>query len=305
MRRSIPLLAALVTMLLAACSTLAPSTSRSAGTPLATVSPSLAVGERVNILIMGIDRRPSERCPCRTDTMMLASVDGKTLSGALLTIPRDLYVPIPGIGDDRINMANRYGDLKKLPGGGPALAKKTVEQALGRPVQYYVLVDFAGFRQIVDQLGGLDIDVPKAIDDPLYPDDTFGYRPLHIPAGRVHMNSEMALAYARTRHADSDFGRMKRQLQVLMAIREKAMQLDTLPRLPGLTRTLSSVIQTDMPPQDAFALALIGSLVGTDNIQSASIDNTMTTDFRTSTGAAVLRPDRVKIGQLVDQLMPR
>ncbi|MCL4395275.1 MAG: LCP family protein, partial [Chloroflexi bacterium] len=148
--------------------------------------PNIAAGERVNVLVLGIDRRPSEKCPCRTDVMMIASIDPKTSTAGLITIPRDLYVPIPQVGENRINTANFYGDLYKYPGGGPALAMKTVEYNFGRRIHYYVLVDFNGFRKVVDTLGGIDICVPKAIDDPTYPDENFGYRPIHIPAGCQH-----------------------------------------------------------------------------------------------------------------------
>lgn len=305
MRRAILLPALVVMLFVVGCSAISPYLTNPFSAPRIPVSPALTITNRVNVLIMGIDRRPKESCPCRTDTMMLATLDPRTLTGAVLTIPRDLYVSIPGVGNDRINTANAYGDSRKLPGGGPALAEKTVEQTLGRPVHHYIIVDFAGFRKIVDQLNGIDIVVPKAIDDPLYPDDRYGYRPIYIPAGNVHMNGELALEYARTRHADSDFGRMKRQVQVLLAIRQKALQLNVLPQLPGLLQTLWGTVQTDMTPQDVIALAAIASMVKTENIKSASIDDTMTTNYRTSAGAAVLQPDRVKIAQLVDQLLPK
>lgn len=269
-------------------------------------APNIAEGERVNVLILGIDRRPTEKCPCRTDTMMLATLDPKTLTAGVITIPRDLYVPIPEMGDTlrRINTANLYGDLYKYPGGGPALAKKTVEYNLGRRVNYYVLVDFNGFRRTVDALNGIDIDVPKAIDDPTYPDENFGYKRIHIPAGHVHMNGEMALQYARTRHGDNDFGRSRRQIEVLMAIRRKALQLDVLPRLPALLQSMWGMVETDMTPQDVLALARIGANVKSENIKQASIDQTMTIDYRTSSGEVVLWPDRVKIGRLVEQVIP-
>ncbi len=304
MLRAIPLPALVITLFVAACNVISPNTVNPFSAPFAPVASALTGGERVNVLILGIDRRPKESCPCRTDTMMLATLDPKTMAAALLAIPRDLYVTIPGIGQDRINTANAYGDSKKLPGGGPALAKKTVEQTLGRPVRYYVIVDFAAFRKIVDQLQGIDIVVPKAIDDPLYPDDNYGYKPVHIPAGKVHMNGEVALEYARTRHADSDFGRIKRQGQVLMAIREKALQWTVIPQLPGLLQTVWGSVQTDMTPQDAIALGLMASTVKPENIHFASIDETMTTASRTSAGASVLLPNRAKIGQLVDRLVP-
>ena len=104
--------------------------------PASVNQPNIAAGERVNVLVMGIDRRPSEKCPCRSDVMMIASLDPKTMSAGLVTIPRDLYVPIPNVREDRINTALFYGDLEKYPGGGPGLAKQTVEYNLGRRIHY-------------------------------------------------------------------------------------------------------------------------------------------------------------------------
>jgi LCP family protein required for cell wall assembly len=282
-----------------------PSLGIQVATPPARVDPpNIAAGDRVNVLLLGVDRRPSEKCPCRTDTMILVSLDSKNATAGAITIPRDLYVPIPGVGDYRINQANFYGDLYKYPGGGPALAKRTVEYNFGRRVHFYVLVDFNGFRRVVDALGGIDVDVPRAIDDPEYPDENFGYKPIHIPAGRVHMNGEMALQYARARHSDSDFGRSRRQIQVLMAIRDKALRLDLLSKLPALVRSMWGVVETDMTPQDVLALAPLAAKVKTENIKTATIDQTMTVEFRTSTGADVLWPDRGKIGQVLEQIIP-
>ncbi len=266
--------------------------------------PNIAAGERVNVLVLGIDRRPSEKCPCRTDVMMIASLDPKTNTAGLITIPRDLYVPIPQVGENRINTANFYGDLYKYPGGGPALAMKTVEYNFGRRIHYYVLVDFNGFRKVVDTLGGIDICVPKAIDDPTYPDENFGYKPIHIPAGCQHMNGEVALEYARSRHTDNDFGRSRRQVQILMAMRDKALRLDLLPKLPALVQSMWGTLETDMSPQVVIALAAAASKVKTENIKTATIDQTMTVEFQTNTGADVLWPDRAKIGQLMDEVIP-
>jgi polyisoprenyl-teichoic acid--peptidoglycan teichoic acid transferase len=276
--------------------------SQTAPTPIA---PNVAAGERVNVLLLGIDRRPSEKCPCRTDTMMLATLDSKTLTAGVVTIPRDLYVEIPGIGENRINTANFLGESTKYPGGGPALAKKTVEYNLGRRVHYYVLVDFSGFRRAIDALGGIYVDVPKAIDDPTYPDENFGFRPIHIPAGHILMNGEMALEYARTRHADSDFGRSKRQIQVMMAARDRVLRPDILPKIPALLQSMWGLIETDIKLQDVITLAQIASKVKTENIKQASIDDTMTIEYRTSVGADVLWPDRSKIGRLMDQMIPQ
>lgn len=277
----------------------------SAGTqPTREPLPNIAAGERVNILAMGTDCRPIDKGACRTDTMMIATLDPKTSTAGIVTIPRDLWVPIPGVGENRINTANWYGVVNKYPGGGPALAKKTVEYNFGRRIHYYVLIDFNGFRRIIDKLGGIDIDVPKAINDPTYPDENFGFSPLYIPAGRVHMNGELALKYARTRHQDGDFGRSKRQIQVLLAVRDKAMRLDVLPRLPGLIQEMWGVAQTDLKPSEVLALAQAASRVRIENVRYGSIDQTMTVEYREKTGADVLWFDRVKVGQLMDRIIP-
>ena len=268
-------------------------------------SPNIIAGERVNILVMGIDRRPTETCPCRSDTMMLATLDPKTATAGIITIPRDLYVPIPGVGENRINTALFYGALNKYPGGGPALAKKTVEYNFGRPVHYYVIVDFSGFRKVVDTLGGIDINVPKAIDDPEYPTEDFGVMHVHFNAGMQHMNGEQALEYARTRHADSDFGRSKRQVQVLLAMRDKALRLDILPKLPSLIQSMWGAVETDLKPTEVLALAQAAAKVKTENIKEAQIDQSMTVEYVTNTGADVLWFDRVKVGQLMDQIIPQ
>jgi polyisoprenyl-teichoic acid--peptidoglycan teichoic acid transferase len=267
--------------------------------------PDLSAGERVNILLLGIDRRPSEKCPCRTDTMILATLDPKTLTAGAVTIPRDLFVPVPGVGESRINTAMFYGELYKFPGGGPGLAKKTVEYNLGRRVHYYVLVDFAGFRKAIDALGGIDVDVPKPINDPCYPDENFHCAPLSFPAGRLHLNGDMALKYARTRHQDGDFGRSKRQIQVLMEARNKALRLDLLPKLPSMIQSMWGTVETDLQPPEVLALAQVAAKVKTESIKSGTIDQSMTVEYVTNTGADVLWFDRAKVGQLIDQVIPQ
>jgi polyisoprenyl-teichoic acid--peptidoglycan teichoic acid transferase len=282
-----------------------PQILQNAPQPTAAPAPNVAAGDRVNVLLLGTDCRPEDRGLCRTDSMMIASLDPKTPSASLLSMPRDLYVPIPGLHEDRINVAYYYGDLYKVPGGGPGLAKRTVEYNLGRRIHFFVLIDFAGFRKVIDLLGGIDIDVPKVIDDPKYPDENNGYSPLYVPAGRQHMNGELALKYARTRHVDGDYGRMRRQIQVILAVREKAMRLDMLSKLPTLMQTMWGTFKTDLTPQDVLALAPIAARVKTENIRTGSIDESMTVQFRTNTGADVLWADRVKIGKLIDQVIPQ
>jgi LCP family protein required for cell wall assembly len=262
--------------------------------------------ERVNVLLLGIDERTSQQGPWRTDTMIVLTVDPATKTAGMLSIPRDLWVPIPGFEENRINTAHFLGDAKEYPGGGPALAEKTVQLNLGIPLHYYVRVNFAGFEKVVDTIGGIDIDVPEEINDPKYPDGDFGYDPLYIPAGHHHMDGELALKYARTRHGGSDFDRIERQQQVIMAVRDRVMQLGLLPRLlprlPQLVDSMGDAIQTDMPLSEIWALGQLAREIDRDHIKARAIDETMTEPITTPKGQQVLWPDREKIRPVIDEL---
>ncbi len=272
--------------------------------PTVAPPPNVAAGERINVLLLGIDRREGEEGPWRTDTMIVATLDPQTKTAGMLSIPRDLYVPIPapGAGENRINTANFYGDSSKYPGGGPALAKKTVEYNFAIPIHYYVLIDFGGFRKIIDALGGIEIDVPQAIDDPEYPTEDYGIMHLQIPAGRQHMNGDLALKYARSRKSTSDFDRSQRQMQVLLAARDKALKVNALAQAPQLLAQLQDAVETDMTPTQMLALAPIAAQIRADNIKSRSIDLTMSYEIKLNTGADVLWPDREKIGALIKEM---
>ena len=280
------------------------STPRPTSTPSRSKTPNIAAGERVNILLLGTDCRSEDKGLCRTDTMILATLDPTSATAGVVTIPRDLWVPIPGLGENRINTAYYYGAVNRYPGGGSALAKKTVEYNFGRRVDYYVLIDFNGFRKTIDALGGFYINIPKAIDDPEYPTEDYRTRHIHFDAGIQHMNGEQALEYARTRHEDTDFKRSKRQIQVILAVRDRALRLDLLPKLPALLESMWGTVETDMKPQEILRLAQVASKIKTENIKTGSIDQTMTVKYIASGGADVLLFDRTKIGALMDEIIP-
>jgi LCP family protein required for cell wall assembly len=221
----------------------------------------------------------------------------------MLSIPRDLWVPIPGYQEDRINQAYFIGDWKKYPGGGPALAKKTIQYNFGMPIHYFITINFVGFRQLIDTLGGITVDVPKDISDPTFPDDTYGYKPLFIAKGVHHFNGVEALEYARTRHGDSDFGRMQRQQQVLKAVRDQALSLNILPKIPALWAQREGLVQTDLALDKIVALAQLAKDIKSENIQSAVIDQSMALGITTPSGAMVLWPDRERIRAVIEQLM--
>ena len=263
--------------------------------------------ERVNILLLGIDRRPDEAgLPTRTDTMMVLTLDPYSNTAGMLSIPRDLWVPIKlndgSIMRERINTAHVYGELYNYPGGGPALAKATVQYNFGITVHYYALLDFKGFEKIIDELGGITIDLKKPLIDYEYPTDDYGTKRIYIPAGVQNLDGEKALWYARSRHQDSDIGRMKRQQEVIMAVRDKALRVNVLPKLPKLFTQLSSSIKTDLSISEIIKLAGIGKDIPEENITGASIDLTYATPTITAQGADVMVLKRDAVRQLIQEV---
>ncbi len=260
--------------------------------------------KRVTVLLLGIDERAQESGPFRTDTMMMLTLDPVAKHGGVLSLPRDLWVPIPGYNDGRINTAHFLGDLYGYPGGGPALARETVEYNLGVPIDYYVRVNFEGFVTLVNLIGGVDIYVEKVIHDPTYPDYHYGYDPLHIEPGWHHFDGEMALKYARTRHGSSDFDRARRQQQVMLAILERVTNLNLLPDLarnaPKLYETIQASVQTDLALDQMMALANVALQVDRAQIRFGVIDQTCTQAWVTPEGAQVLIPLREQMRKVRD-----
>jgi LCP family protein required for cell wall assembly len=264
-------------------------------TALTTNEPAPLEGQST-ILVMGVDRRPSDSIVARTDTMMLVSVNAERQTVSLLSIPRDLYVEIPGVGYDRINAAFVHGAHAGGPAGGAALAIETVSHNLGVAVDHYLLVDFTAATRAVDALGGLDIHVPAAIDDPHYPGPDYGLDPLHIPAGWNHFDGDLTLKYARTRYQGNDFSRMERQQQLLWAVRQRILELgvvDLLDRLPQLYEQVQAGVYTDLSLEQIIPLAYTVKDIPADHIQTVVLDYNYVQDHVTAGGAAVLllRPE--------------
>ncbi len=255
--------------------------------------------DRVTVLLMGVDTRPSERgYRTRTDTMMLLSVDPVGKTGSMLSIPRDLYVDVPGYGLQRVNTA--------YPLGGADLAVETVQYNLGIRVNYYAIVEFAAFVTLVDEIGGIDLYVPVEIYDPQYPDQYYGYDPFYMPAGQQHMDGATALKYARTRHQDNDYERARRQQAVILAIRQKILSLNMLPQLiqkaPTLYAAVGDSVRTNMTLEQMIELALLAEQIPQEQIRSGVIDSGYIMPYRTPEGAAVSIPDRVAIGPLLEYI---
>jgi LCP family protein required for cell wall assembly len=263
-------------------------------------------GERINILLLGIDRRGTKNWSRLTDTIIIVTVDPANGTTGMLSIPRDLQLPIPGHGEDRINTANGKGESSNYPGGGPALLSRTIEVNFGILVDYYIMVDFKAFDKIVDTLGGIDVDVPKELHDTRYPDprpgDPHAYKTIHFDTGMQHMDGTRALEYARSRMSTSDFDRAKRQQLILVAIREKALSLNLIPKLPSLAATMIDSIKTDMSLDDMVELASLASRIDISNLKQVVIQKPMVYGYKREDGAAVQLPKWDLIRPVVDDL---
>lgn len=203
---------------------------------------------RVNVLLLGVGD-PGHSGEMLSDTIMVLSYDVATKQVAMISIPRDLYVDInDDCGDNKINFAHACGEMNKYAGGGPALASETVSKVLGIPIHYYARVNFTGFKEVVDAVGGIDVNVEEDLYDYLYPTDTGGVTTLYIEKGLQHMDGETALKFARSRETTSDFDRAKRQQLVLAAIKSKVTSTDTLlnpAKIIALVNALGNNIKTD------------------------------------------------------------
>ncbi len=261
---------------------------------------------RVNILLMGLDARDWESGdgPPRTDSMILFTYDPPTGTAGMLSIPRDLWVDVPGFGHNKINAAYQLGEGARLPGGGPGLAVKTVEQFLGIKINYYGQIDFSAFERFVDLIGGVKINVQNSVNVHVIGED-FERR---IERGRQVLNGAYALAYARARHSeDGDFDRARRQQEVILAIRQQLMRDDVrnllITRGFQIYQDLSSGVNTNMTIEEMFALGFTLRNVEPSEITQAVISPPDYVTLGTSPdGLSILKPITENIRTLRDNL---
>jgi LCP family protein required for cell wall assembly len=223
--------------------------------------------ERITILVLGVDTRPgqSDEVPSRTDVMFLLILDPSTKSAGILGIPRDMWVSVPGHGQGRINEA--------FTDGGPELAIRTVTSNLGIPIQHYAIINFGAFTQFIDDVGGIDINVPTRIYQEDYsPEDLpYHFTPKDFKPGWQHMNGEDALAYARIRIGSSDLDRIDRQQLILNAVLNKATDLRLAPIAFDLWQRYRSTITTDISDLRAAGLARLATLIGPSRVVALSL----------------------------------
>jgi len=258
--------------------------------------------DRINILLVGTDYREGDEYS-RTDSMIIASIDPKTKTVGLLSLPRDLQVNIPGYGPDKLNASYIYGDIDKKPGGGIGLLETTIRNNFGVQIHYYASVNFTGFEKIVDAFGGVTVDPQYAIVDDGYPTETYGYTSLYFPAGVQHLNGKAALQYARTRHADLDFGRSRRQQEVILALRQQALKGNLIQNFYSLLDILGKAIKTDVPQDQIGQLANLGMSIPDGGIRQISLENLLVGGVGDD-GSQYLTGDWSAIRARVRQIVP-
>ncbi len=270
-------------------------------TPLSTLIPESTLtpwdgNERVTALIMGVDYRDwiAGEGSARSDTMMLLTLDPVTKTAGMLSVPRDLWVGIPGYIHAKINTAHAVG--------GPSLAVRTVELVIGVPINYYAVVDFSAFVRFIDELGGVKLDIPYEIEvDPIGDDNKI------IRPGVQTLPGDLALAYARNRSTgDGDFGRARRQQQVILGIRDRIINLEMLPTLiekaPRLYQELVSGVNTNLQLDEAIKLAVLAAQVPDGAIVNDVIDTRHVAFGWSPDELSVLVPYPDKIRVLRDEI---
>ncbi|MCB0189433.1 MAG: LCP family protein, partial [Caldilineaceae bacterium] len=259
----------------------------------------------INILLLGTDDRPDEVGPARTDTIILLTLDPRTSTAGMLSFPRDLWVNIPGYNTaSKINTAYGMGE-RNQEGTGAHVVMDTVSSFIGYPVDYYVRINFNGFVETVDLIGGIDIMVPQTIHDVEYPTDDYGVETFHLDAGIQHLDGETALKYARTRHSDEDYARSRRQQDVIRAVLDKVLRANMiaslLPRAWQLVNTMRSSIDTNIPIPVQIELATYMREAALQEIRQEVLDHRYGEEKITDETGWILIPDRDKVSVAVNR----
>lgn len=243
----------------------------------------LSAPGRTNILILGIDSRDRSTMG-RSDTIVMATYIPSQPYMGMLSIPRDLWVEIPGHGYNRINTANFFAEIEN-PGTGPFFALETIKNNFGVDMDYYIRMDFIGFLDLIDTLGGIEIQLPMPMS---------GYE-----KGFYHLNGEQALAFVRDRENSDDFSRMKRGQILIKALIDRLVYPTSWLKLPQTMTIITQNLETNVPLWRWPQLAIVILRVGSNNIDARTIDRDMVKPFITEGGANVLAPLWVKINPVL------
>ncbi len=257
-------------------------------------------GSRVNILFLGLDARDLELDAPRSDTMIVFTIDPVTKTAGMISVPRDMWVDIPeGFGYGKINTAYALGEQFDLPGGGPALAMKTIERFLGVPIHYYAQVDFHAFEEAIDAMGGLYMCVDQKIRI-----DPIGTKPSEpFEKGCSVRHGYQVLAYARDRKTmeGGDVTRAEHQQEVIMALRDQVLSPENFPEMvkiaPDVYQEASQGLRTNLSFEDALKLGALATQIDPSQIKSGVINYEMGTLDTSPDGLSIMKPipDQIRI----------
>lgn len=197
-------------------------------------------GDSLTLALLGIDKTETKGA-YRTDAIMILYLDRVRKTVAVISFPRDLYVYIPAYGMQRINIAFQEGKALNYPGGSFALFRDTMLYNFGLRIDHYALMNFQGFKDMIDRLDGIDVEVARTLTD-----YRMGYGNYTMEAGERHMDGSTALWYVRARQTTSDFDRTRRQQEVIMAIAQRLMDMRAIPNLPGFFRIFMEYFESDL-----------------------------------------------------------
>ncbi|MFC7751598.1 LCP family protein [Paenibacillus thermoaerophilus] len=250
--------------------------------------------DQINILLLGGDSRNSEIQS--SDSIIIVSIDPATKKVKLLSILRDTYVKIPGYGEDRIS--------KAITMGGSSLAMRTVEEWAGIPIQYYVYMNLPGFINLIDVMGGVDIEIEKDMNYVDSNDDPTSIYQIHLKKGYQHLNGIKALQYVRFRHdALSDFARTERQRNFLKAIAKKLLTTTTAMELPNLIEAIEPFIETNLNVDDMIKLGKLGFEIDTESFDSIQLPPMELIQEKSVNGKAVLYVEPKQIKSYVKSIL--
>jgi LCP family protein required for cell wall assembly len=270
------------------------ATARSSATP----RPMLALPplpDTLNIVLLGSDHRPGA-ADWRTDTMIVVMLNPRTRQAGAISVPRDLWVNIPGRDPNRVNTLDEFG--------GPVMVKKVLGSTLGIPIDYYVRIDFDGMVKAIDALGGITVDVQCSLQEE-YPDPGApgGIRRLNVSPGRVRMSGQMALDFSRSRLSTSVLDRMRRQNRVLLGVREKLLSPDLFPRIPQLWNAAGKLVQTDLPASELVPLTNMAGQLKLSDAHGLLIDAPFVRQTYSPQGYWILLPDLSAIRTAVRNIL--
>jgi len=253
---------------------------------------------------MGLDYRDWEAGETpRTDTMIVFTLNPLNNTAGMISIPRDLWVTIPGFESGKINTAYYLGEVYNLPGGGPGLAADTVEELLGVPIHYYAQIDFQAFIDFIDHIEGVRL----TFDEPMVLDRLGKWNTVTIEPGVITLPGDYALAYVRARKTEGgDFDRAERQQKLIMAIRDRILEFDMMPKLvakaPDIYNDLAAGIRTNMNLNEAIKLGWSVLAVDRDEITQVVISNEYVTLGKSPDGLDILKPVPDKVRLLRDEV---